>query len=120
MQSISRVIGGKGKPLLRSPPLMLRTVITKVITKFFSANDTSKLPPITYKVQRAPDGTPLYTVIEKNPRFLPVHEFKTNTRPPLAGPFAFSRIPRPHRDIPRVFLSREIADTWLFENAYSG
>ncbi|EAT39604.1 AAEL008607-PA [Aedes aegypti] len=90
------------------------------ILLFNYSSDTSRLPPITYKVQRAPDGTPLYTVIEKNPRFLPVHEFKTNTRPPLAGPFAFSRIPRPHRDVPRVFLSREIADTWLFENAYSG
>ncbi|XP_058816280.1 thioester-containing protein 1 allele R1-like, partial [Topomyia yanbarensis] len=84
-------------------------------------NDTSsRLSPITYKVLRAPDGSPLYTVIEKQPRSLPVHEFKTNTRPPLAGPYAFSRIPKPHRNIPRIFLSQEIANTWLFENAYSG
>lgn len=84
-------------------------------------NDTSsRLPPITYKVQRAPDGTPLYTVIEKQPRAQPAHEFKTNTRPPLAGPYAFSRIPKPHKNIPRLFLSQEIANTWLFESAYSG
>ncbi|XP_055599420.1 CD109 antigen-like isoform X3 [Uranotaenia lowii] len=77
-------------------------------------------PPITYKVVRAPDGTPLYTVIEKEPRSLPVHAFKTNTRPPLAGPYAFSRIPKPHKNVPRVFLSKDIANTWLFDYAFSG
>ncbi|EDS33561.1 tep3 [Culex quinquefasciatus] len=86
----------------------------------FSNDTSSRLPPITYKVHRAPDGTPLYTVIEKQPRSQPEHVFKTNTRPPLAGPYAFSRIPKPHKNIPRLFLSQEIANTWLFESAYSG
>ncbi|XP_050076546.1 CD109 antigen-like [Anopheles maculipalpis] len=83
-------------------------------------NNTLTEVPI-YKFHRAPNGTVLYTTIEKqrsmqNQR----HVLKTNTRPPLAGPFAFSRIPRPHRDIPRIFLSREIQNTWLFDNTYSG
>ncbi|XP_052864269.1 uncharacterized protein LOC128270884 [Anopheles cruzii] len=81
-------------------------------------NNTLLEPPI-YKFHRAPNGTVLYTSIEK-PRALQKHVLVTNTRPPLAGPFAFSRLPRPHRDIPRLFLSQEIQNTWLFDNTYSG
>ncbi|XP_053673860.1 thioester-containing protein 1 allele R1-like [Anopheles nili] len=81
-------------------------------------NNTLPEAPI-YKFHRAPNGTVLYTTIEKQ-RSVTQHVLKTNTRPPLAGPFAFSRIPRPHRDIPRIFLSQEIQNTWLFENTYSG
>ncbi|CAH1108875.1 unnamed protein product [Psylliodes chrysocephalus] len=44
---------------------------------------------------------------------LPIH---TVTRPPLAGPYAFSRIPRPVWNKPKVYLSEDIADTWLFNN----
>lgn len=50
----------------------------------------------------------------------PPHKFKKNTKPPLAGPFAFSRIPKPFRNIPRVFLMHDISDTWLFLNVTSG
>lgn len=42
--------------------------------------------------------------------------FHTITRPPLAGPYAFSRIPKPVWDKPKVYLSQNIADTWLFTN----
>jgi hypothetical protein len=42
------------------------------------------------------------------------------TRPPLAGPYAFSRIPTPVRDKPHVFLMHDIASTWLFTNLSSG
>lgn len=42
--------------------------------------------------------------------------FHTITRPPLAGPYAFSRIPRPVWDKPKVYLTQDIADTWLFTN----
>ncbi|CAG9853917.1 unnamed protein product [Phyllotreta striolata] len=44
---------------------------------------------------------------------LPIHAV---TRPPLAGPYAFSRIPRPVWNKPKVFLLEDIADTWLFSN----
>uniref|UniRef100_A0A182PLQ3 CD109 antigen n=1 Tax=Anopheles epiroticus TaxID=199890 RepID=A0A182PLQ3_9DIPT len=82
-------------------------------------NNTLPEVPI-YKFHRAPNGTVLYTTIEKPRAQKQHHVLKTNTRPPLAGPFAFSRIPRPHRDIPRLFLSQEVQNTWLFENTYSG
>ena len=83
------------------------------------ANNTLPEVPI-YKFHRAPNGTVLYTTIEKPRAQKQHHVLVTNTRPPLAGPFAFSRIPRPHRDIPRLFLSQEIQNTWLFDNTYSG
>lgn len=38
------------------------------------------------------------------------------TRPPLAGPYAFSRIPAPVWNKPRVFLTHALQDTWLFTN----
>lgn len=50
----------------------------------------------------------------------PPKVLKTFTRPPLAGPFAFSRIPKPHWDRPRVHVPHEIQNTWLFLNANSG
>lgn len=42
------------------------------------------------------------------------------TRPPLAGPYAFSRIPKPIWNKPKVYLTEDIADTWLFNNFSSG
>ncbi|XP_029178169.1 CD109 antigen-like isoform X3 [Nylanderia fulva] len=42
------------------------------------------------------------------------------TRPPLAGPYAFSRIPYPVWNKPRVFLMHDILNTWLFANFSSG
>lgn len=42
------------------------------------------------------------------------------TRPPLAGPYAFSRIPSPVWNKPRVFLMHDILNTWLFTNFSSG
>ncbi|KAL1497123.1 hypothetical protein ABEB36_008133 [Hypothenemus hampei] len=44
----------------------------------------------------------------------------TVTRPPLAGPYAFSRIPKPVWNKPKVYLTENIADTWLFSNFSSG
>lgn len=46
--------------------------------------------------------------------------FNTNTRPPLAGPYAFSRLPKPRWNRPRVYLMHDIRDTWLFLNFSSG
>lgn len=42
------------------------------------------------------------------------------TRPPLAGPYAFSRIPIPVWNRPRVFLMHDISNTWLFTDFSSG
>lgn len=42
------------------------------------------------------------------------------TRPPLAGPYAFSRIPPPVWNKPRVFLMHDILNTWFFTNFSSG
>ncbi|CAH0556688.1 unnamed protein product [Brassicogethes aeneus] len=48
---------------------------------------------------------------------LPIHSV---TRPPLAGPYAFSRIPKPVWNKPKVYLTHDIANTWLFNNFSSG
>ncbi|XP_006620960.1 CD109 antigen-like isoform X1 [Apis dorsata] len=45
---------------------------------------------------------------------------KLATRPPLAGPYAFSRIPPPVWNKPRVFLMHDISNTWLFTNFSAG
>ncbi|KAJ8876853.1 hypothetical protein PR048_021300 [Dryococelus australis] len=42
------------------------------------------------------------------------------TRPPLAGPYAFSRFPAPAWDWPRVYLLHDLASTWLFANMSAG
>lgn len=42
------------------------------------------------------------------------------TRPPLDGPYAFSRIPRPVWNKPKVYLTQDVAPTWLFNNFSSG
>jgi hypothetical protein len=49
----------------------------------------------------------------------PPNPFKFHTKPPLAGPYAFSRIPRPRWDHPRIHLKHEIQNTWLFMNSFS-
>ncbi|GFG28314.1 hypothetical protein Cfor_11328, partial [Coptotermes formosanus] len=50
----------------------------------------------------------------------PAVVYKPVTRPPLAGPYAFSRIPPPVWNKPQVFLMHDIASTWLFTNFSSG
>lgn len=50
----------------------------------------------------------------------PAHLLKKPTKPPLAGPYAFSWIPKPFRYKPKVFLMHEIQNTWLWVNASSG
>lgn len=49
----------------------------------------------------------------------PPNSFKFHTKPPLAGPYAFSRIPKPRWDHPRIHLKHEIQNTWLFMNSFS-
>ncbi|ERL86830.1 hypothetical protein D910_04233 [Dendroctonus ponderosae] len=47
-------------------------------------------------------------------------QLPTVTRPPLAGPYAFSRIPKPVWNKPKVYLTQNVADTWLFTNFSAG
>lgn len=42
--------------------------------------------------------------------------YKLVTRRPLAGPYAFSNIPIPVWNHPRIFLNYDVSDTWLFSN----
>lgn len=49
----------------------------------------------------------------------PPNLFKYHTKPPLAGPYAFSRIPKPRWDHPRIHLKHDIESTWLFMNSFS-
>ncbi|XP_046483767.1 CD109 antigen isoform X3 [Neodiprion pinetum] len=46
--------------------------------------------------------------------------YRIATRPPLAGPYAFSRIPTPVWNKPHVFPMHDISNTWLFANFSSG
>ena len=41
---------------------------------------------------------------------------ETATRPPLAGPYAFSNIPNPVDNFPKVYLKKDLPNTWLFIN----
>lgn len=50
----------------------------------------------------------------------PPRVLKTFTRPPLAGPYAFSRIPKPHWNRRRVNVPHEIEKTWLFLSTQAG
>ena len=43
--------------------------------------------------------------------------FESATRPPLAGPYAFSRLPRPVDDLPKIYLKNDLPATWLFTNS---
>lgn len=45
--------------------------------------------------------------------------FKFHTKPPLAGPYAFSRFPKPAWDHPRIYLKHAIENTWFFLNSPS-
>ena len=42
--------------------------------------------------------------------------YETVTRPPLAGPYAFSRLPEPVDNLPKLYLEKDLPDTWLFIN----
>ncbi len=52
-----------------------------------------------------------------NPDQGPGVEYESATRPPLAGPYAFSRLPRPVDNLPKIYLKNDLPPTWLFLNA---
>ena len=43
--------------------------------------------------------------------------YESSTRPPLAGPYAFSRLPTPVDNLPKIYLQKDLPSTWLFINA---
>ena len=43
--------------------------------------------------------------------------YQSPTRPPLAGPYAFSHLPRPVDDLPKIYLKNDLPATWIFTNA---
>jgi hypothetical protein len=54
--------------------------------------------------------------VDKGPAFtLPIQ-----IRPPLEGPYAFSRIPTPADDNPKIYLLREPPPTWIFSSVDTG
>lgn len=76
---------------------------------------TSTIPPYENEIMY---GNGVTTV--KKTDVGPAHVLRTNTRPPLAGPYAFSRIPKPYWSRSRIHTMHEISDTWLFVNFSSG
>lgn len=50
----------------------------------------------------------------------PAVVFPELIRPPLAGPYAFSRIPTPVDDNPKIFLLRDPPPTWIFTSVDTG
>lgn len=50
----------------------------------------------------------------------PAHTFLSNTKPPLAGPYAFSRIPTSKWKRQRVLLESNLLDTWMFDSYQAG
>lgn len=81
---------------------------------------TKKCSKFLFSVEDIYLRPPQYDTSTIKPDKGPGVSFQTVTRPPLAGPYAFSRIPRPVWDKPRVYLNNDIQDTWLFVNFSSG
>ncbi len=52
-----------------------------------------------------------------NPDQGPGIVYESVTRPPLAGPYAFSKLPQPVDTFPKFYLPSDLPDTWLFINS---
>lgn len=50
----------------------------------------------------------------------PAVTLKPLVRPPLAGPYAFSRIPTPVDNNPKIYLLRSPPPTWIFSSVTAG
>lgn len=70
--------------------------------------------PVTIKND---DNTDKYSTIRTD--IGPAHSFKFKTKPPLAGPYAFSRIPKPRWENPRIYLKKFVKDSWFSEEIAS-
>ena len=74
---------------------------------------------IEYRGENRPFGRPIPKpgVDTVNPDKGPALEYEVKTRPNLAGPYAFSKIPKPVDNLPKVYLRKDLPNTWLFMNA---
>ena len=77
---------------------------------------------IQHSGENRPIGRPLPNPDAEtlNPDKGPGVEYETITRPPLAGPYAFSRLPRPVDNLPKIYLKNDLPATWLFTNTTTG
>lgn len=82
-------------------------------------NFIARVKPTKFPYENEIFGVGEITTVKKTD-FGPAHVLRTNTKPPLAGPYAFSRIPKSKWKRQRVLLTHEIRDTWLFSDIYSG
>ena len=74
---------------------------------------------IEYHGENRPFGRPIPKpgVDTVNPDKGPALEYEVRKRPNLAGPYAFSKIPEPVDNLPKVYLRKDLPNTWLFINA---
>lgn len=75
----------------------------------YTVAPTGQSPKLVVQIQ-----SPVQPVVK--PYIGPGAVVQPVTRPPLAGPYAFSRIPAPVWNKPRVFLTHALQNTWLFTN----
>lgn len=87
------------------------TIFDHLLTKYFFSYYTA-----ARKAKMKPNNSSSGEIVTLKPDIGPPVVYRLFTRPPLAGPFAFSNIPTPAWNHPRVFLEQDIADTWLFNN----
>lgn len=73
---------------------------------------------VVHHGENRPLGRPLPSPDDRvvNPDQGPGVIYETVTRPPLAGPYAFSYLPQPVDNRPKLYLQSDLPDTWLFIN----
>lgn len=95
MSHIYRIVQNEGRNVATSRPKAVNRPTNRPIPARGSANAVA---------------------VDKGPAFT----LPTLIRPPLAGPYAFSRIPTPADDNPKIFLLRDPPPTWIFQSVDTG
>ena len=74
---------------------------------------------VEYRGENRPFGRPIPKpgADTVNPDKGPALAYEVKTRPNLAGPYAFSKIPKPVDNLPKIYLRKDLPNTWLFMNA---
>ena len=82
-------------------------------------NNDNAVVQVEYHGENRPFGRPIPKpgVDTINPDKGPALEYEVKTRPNLAGPYAFSKIPEPVDNLPKIYLRKDLPNTWLFMNA---
>ena len=73
---------------------------------------------VAHHGENRPLGRPLPNPDDNvlNPDQGPGLVYESSTRPPLAGPYAFSKLPEPVDNLPKLYLQNDLPSTWLFIN----